>query len=77
MTLPKLDEVDLTRAFTPAEQAQVNQLSRNERLQYMERHNSAKTMSDEERAKHYVSANYPEVKYGPSWTLSPPRSSKK
>lgn len=57
--LPPLEEVDRTRAFTPEEMELVRKLSHDLWIAYMERPNSATTMTYEERIKHYVSANYP------------------
>lgn len=76
--LPPLDEVDRTRAFTEEEMQKIRQLSHKEWLAYMERPNSAKVMTYEERLKHYVSANFPVVKYystngGGSGSLAPPK----
>lgn len=61
--LPPLEEVDRTRAFTPEEMELVRKLPRDLWLAYMERPNSAKVMSMEERRKHYVSSNYPPQEY--------------
>ena len=71
MSLPPLDKVDRTRAFTQVEQEAVNKLPRDKRLAYMRRPESGEAMSDEERAKHYVNKNYPEVKYMPSGSPNP------
>lgn len=77
MSLPKIEDVDFTKAFTAEQQEEVNKLPANERYQYMERHNSSETMAQEERLKHYQSSNYPELRYGPNWTLTPPKTSRK
>lgn len=68
-----LQDVDRTRAFTPDEQSYVDTLPREARLEYMRRPSN---MPQAEVEKHYVSKNYPEVKYGPSWTLTPPKGKK-
>lgn len=61
--LPQLEDVDRTRAFTNEEQEQIDKLPSAKRLAYMARPNSTKTMSKEERMKHYQSKNYPQIKY--------------
>lgn len=61
--LPELDKVDRTRAFTDAEMELVRKLPRELWIAYMERPNSAITMTKEERLKHYVSKNYPTTEY--------------
>lgn len=71
--LPNKEDIDQTKAFTPEEQELVNNLPREQRLEYMKRPNSKEKMTFAERSQHYRSANYPEVKYGPGWTLSPPK----
>ncbi len=72
-----LNNIDRTRAFTPAEQEEVNQLPPDQWSKAMARPNSAETMTIEERSKHYQSKNFPEIKYGPNWTLTPPKPKSK
>lgn len=79
MKLPKLEDVDRTKAFTPEQQEEVNKLPSHLRYAYMARPNSAEVMDQKEIEKHYKSANYPEVKYygpqgGGNGTLTPPPS---
>lgn len=76
MKLPELKDVDTSRAFTPEEQELVNGLTREQRLEYMRRPNSKEKMTLAERNAHYKGSNYPEVKYGPGWTLTPPKRAK-
>jgi hypothetical protein len=54
-------DIDRTLAFTPEQQEQVNKLEREDRYWAMARPNSAETMTQEERDKHYKSMNYPEA----------------
>ena len=61
--LPPLSEVDRTRAFNDEEMELVRQLPRELWLAYMDRPNSAKEMSKEDRLRHYVSKNYPVSEY--------------
>lgn len=69
-----LDNIDRTRAFTDAEQEEVNKLPTDQWYKAMARPNSAETMSQAEIEKHYQSKNYPVIKYGPGWTLTPPKA---
>ncbi len=79
MTLPKLEDVDFTKAFTPEHQEEVNKLPLELRRQYMERYDSANRMTQTEREKHYRSENYPQLKYhssggGGAGTINPPKA---
>lgn len=69
-TLPPLDQVDRTKAFTDEQYEELKTLPSELRLKYMARPNSKMSQADVER--HYKSSNYPEVKYGPSGSLTPP-----
>lgn len=78
MALPKLEDVDFTKTFTPEQQEEVNKLPREQRLQYMERSDSANRMTQEEREKHYRSENFPQPKYhssggGGAGSVNPPK----
>ena len=57
--LPPLGEVDRTRAFTDDEMELVRKLPVELWIAYMERPDSAQSMTKEERLKHYTSSNYP------------------
>lgn len=72
-----LKNIDRSRAFTDAEQEEVNKLPREQWYAAMARPNSAETMTLEERLKHYQSKNFPVIKYGPAWTLTPPKARSK
>lgn len=70
-----LNNIDRTRAFTEEEMEEVRKLPREQWLAAMARPESAGTMTQEEREKHYQSKNFPEVRYGPGkGTVSPPKA---
>lgn len=71
-TLPPLDKVDRTKAFTDDQYEELKTLPSRTRMAYMARPKSKMSQADVE--KHYKSSNYPEFKYyqGNTGTLTPP-----
>lgn len=60
-TLPPLDQVDRTKAFTPEQYEELRQLPSAERYAYMRR--DAAKMSQKDREIHYQSQNFPKLMY--------------
>lgn len=60
-SLPPLDQVNRTKAFTPEQYEELKKLPSAQRLAYMRR--EAHKMSQADINKHYRNENYPEFRY--------------